>query len=77
MNVFKLEVDCAKCDWSGIALVAANDYEAAVSEYVTFGESGDFVASGEIVFTEDCRTPINGLSAAIQKVYCDNIRYAD
>lgn len=71
MKVFKLHVDCAKCYWVGVALVAAVSYEVAVSEYICQSENGEFVASGEIIFTEDSRRPIEGLTCNGTKILCD------
>lgn len=71
MQVFKLEIDCARCYWMGMALVAAVSYEAAVGEYVKNGDSGAFVTSGEIVFTEDSKTPIEGLKYGSTRILCD------
>ena len=75
MNVFKLEIDCARCYWVGMALVAAVSYDAAVNEYVKSGESGDFVKSGEIVFTSDSKKPIEGLVSENEGVLCDVVTY--
>ena len=75
MQVFKLEIDCAKCYWVGMALVAAMSYEAAVSEYISNSESGEFVKSGEIVFTQDSQQPIDGLAYESTKVLCDVVTF--
>lgn len=75
MKVFKLEIDCARCYWVGMALVAAVSYDAAVNEYVKSGESGDFVKSGEIVFTQDSQNPIKGLVYDQTKVLCEVVTY--
>ena len=71
MKVFKLEIDCAKCYWIGMALVAATSYEMAIAEYVKSSESGEFVASGEIIFTSDSQKPLDGLTYDGTKVLCD------
>lgn len=71
MKVFKLEIDCAKCYWMGMALVAAMSYDAAVSEYISQSESGEFVKSGEIVFTADSQKPLDGLTSANTGILCD------
>lgn len=71
MQVFKLEIDCAKCCWIGMAIVAAESYDAAVDEYIMRGESGIFVANGEIAFTEDSKIPIEGLTYHTTKVLCE------
>lgn len=73
MNVFKLEIDCMVSNWVGMALVAADDYKGAVKEYVKNGLSGEFVRSGEIVFTEDSKKPIEGLIFGKRKVICEVI----
>ena len=71
MAVFKLEIDCAKCYWIGMALVAAISYEAAVAEYANNSDSGEFVKSGEIEFTSDSQNPLDGLISAKDGILCD------
>ena len=75
MQVFKLEIDCAKCYWVGMALVAAMSYEAAVSEYINQSESGKFVKCGEIIFTSDSQKPLDGLTSANTGILCDVVAF--
>ena len=75
MKVFKLEVDVAKCNWVGVALVAAMSYEAAVVEYASKSDSGEFVRSGEIVFNEDARTPLNKVTSDYVGILCDVVLF--
>ena len=71
MQVFKLEIDCAKCYWVGMALVAAMSYDAAVAEYVKESDSGEFVENGEIIFTSDSKEPLDGLTSANTGILCE------
>ena len=71
MKIFKLHIDCSKCNWIGMALVAAMSYDAAVNEYVNNGDSGEFVRKGEIVFTDDSKTPLEGLEFSDTRILCD------
>ena len=75
MQVFKLEIDCARCYWMGLALVAAMSYEAAVAEYTKNGDSGEFVESGEIIFTPDSKEPLEGLTSTKTGILCDVMTY--
>lgn len=75
MKVFKLEIDCAKCYWIGMALVAAMSYEAAVAEYAKNSDSGEFVTSGEIIFTSDSQNPLDGLTSAKNGILCDVVAF--
>ena len=75
MKVFQLHVDSEKCYWIGIALVAAISYEAAVVEYAKNSDSGEFVASGEIIFTSDSQKPLDGLTSVKDGILCDVVTF--
>ena len=75
MKVFKLEIDCAKCYWMGMALVAAMSYDAAVAEYAKNSDSGAFVKSGEIVFTQDSKRPLEWLAGTKTGILCDVVAF--
>ena len=75
MKVFQLHVDSAKCFWIGMALVAAMSYEAAVAEYARNSDSGEFVKSGEIVFTSDSQKPLEGITSVKNGILCDVIAF--
>lgn len=71
MKVFQLHVDSARCYWIGMALVAAMSYKAAVAEYANNSDSGEFVKSGEIIFTAESRKPLEGLTSVKDGILCD------
>lgn len=75
MKVFQLHVNSAKCYWIGMALVAAISYEAAVAEYAKNSDFGEFVKSGEIVFTSDSQKPIDGLASENSGILCDVVTF--
>lgn len=75
MKVFQLHVDSTRCYWIGMALVAAMSYEAAVAEYTKNSDSGEFVKSGEIVFTADSQKPLEGLTSTKDGILCDVVAF--
>ena len=72
MTVFCLKLDCLRCDGTGMALVAAPDYESAEREYIENGDCGDDVAAGIVVFTKESGTPVPLLEyGGGTKILCD------